>query len=89
MGAAAAEGMTTPAEMAPASARGVSSTASTATAATTGMLRPSQSRRSRDRGTQQQGADGSHYISRGRFGHNSSPLFQHASTFEGAGRPID
>jgi len=49
--------------------------AATAPASTTGMLRPSQSRRSRYRRTQKQGADGSHYISRGSFGHNSSPLF--------------
>jgi len=84
VGSATAEGVaTTAAEMASASARGVSATAP---AATTGMLRPSQSRRSRYRRTQKQGADGSHYISRGRFGHNSSPLFQRASTFEGRWR---
>jgi hypothetical protein len=66
--AATAQGVTTASEMA---AAGSVPAASTAAA---GMLRPGQSRRSCYRHTQQQGADGSHYISHARVGHNSSPL---------------
>jgi hypothetical protein len=66
---ATAQGVTTSSEMA---ASG-SVPAATATAAT-GMLRPRRSRRSRYRHAQKQGADGSHYISHARAGHNSSPL---------------
>jgi hypothetical protein len=66
---ATAQGVTTASEMA---AAGRVSAASTAAAP--GMLRPGQSRRSCYRHTQQQGADGSHYISHARVGHNSSPL---------------
>jgi len=73
VGTATAEGVATTTEVASTAARGVSAPAAATT--TTGMLRPSQSRRSRYRHAQKQGADGSHYISRGRFGHNSSPLF--------------
>jgi hypothetical protein len=54
-----------------------------------GMLRPSQSRRSRYRHAQRQSADGSHYISHGRVGHSSSPLFGHQTSYSGAGGPID
>jgi hypothetical protein len=67
---ATAHGVTTTSEMA---APGSVPAASTAAAAA-GMLRPGESRRSCHRHAQQQGADGSHYISHARVGHNSSPL---------------
>jgi hypothetical protein len=60
----------------PATAAGsVPATAATASAATA-VLRQSQSRRSRNRHAERQGADGSHDISRGRFDHHLPPRFQ-------------
>jgi len=58
-----AQGMGTAAEMAAAGGM-------PAAASARGMLRPSQSRRSRYRDAQNQGACGSHYISHARVGHN-------------------
>src|SRR5215468_2151939 len=77
-----AERVATASESVPTSAAAGSVPAATASTASTasarGMLRPSQSRRSRYRNAQKQGADGSHYISHARVGHNSSPLFSAA-----------
>jgi hypothetical protein len=70
--AATTHGVTATSEMAAAAAGSVPATSAASTAAA--MLRPGESWRSRYRHAQQQGADGSHYISHARVGHNSSPL---------------
>jgi hypothetical protein len=69
---ATAHGVTTTSEMA--APGSVPATAAATATAAPGMLRPGESRRSRYRHAQQQGADGSHYISHARVGHDSSPL---------------
>jgi len=70
--AAPAQRVATASEMPSAGSMPAAATASAAR----GVLRPSQSRRSRYRDAHNQGAGGSHYISHARVGHNSSPLFQ-------------
>src|SRR6516165_56299 len=72
----AASKMSAAPEVATAPGRGVSAPASC-------MLRPSQSRRSRYRRAEKQGAGGSHYISHARIGHSSSPLFSATEPFSG------
>jgi hypothetical protein len=87
---ATAQGVTTTSEMAAAGGVPAPAPAAAAAAAAAGMLRPGQSRRSRYRHAQEQGADGSHYISHARVGHNSSPLSSATEgTSQGAGGPLD
>jgi hypothetical protein len=82
--AATAHGVTATSEMAAAAAGSVPAASAASTAAA--MLRPGQSRRSCNRHAQQQGADGSHYISHAHVGHNSSPLSSATSHFSGRRR---
>jgi len=77
--ASAAHGVASAAEVAASPSRSVSATATAtaaATAAAAAMLRHSQGRRSCNRHAEREGANGSDYISRGRFDHNSPPRFQ-------------
>jgi hypothetical protein len=85
--APAAHGVAAAAEMTASTSGSVSATATTTAPAA--MLRDSQARRSRNRHAEREGANGSDYISSGRFDHNSPPRFRPASSLFGAGRLTD